>query len=529
MRGGEGETVPVDLVEVDGLDAPSPNPGGDGYDGVTEPTEPLGDHPAAVPAGHRRRRRVLVAVSAGVVLALAATGGVLTALDSRRAEARWDALAERGWPLVDLDSPLEQVWRAGGGGWPIVATPEVIVVEGQSSTAAPTWRALDVATGEVLWERASQGTGWCTGWNPQWPEPDVGSSPYGAAVGAIGLIARADPTLLVCSDTSVGGELPSPGATSVLRAVDLASGREVGAVTVEGGLLSLDLVGDDLIVATVAADGAIDVTRVGLLSGGEVWTEATEIVAVDEEGMLLGTWLQVIDGAVVLTSSDGDVTVALDADTGERVPTPPLLQTADGGWVRLADGSRALIDYGLTSSGDGSGSYLVGEPSVTVAGPDGQERFSAAGELWSPWVTDGSMADRIAVTRPADSGGTELVALDVVTGEELWTSPAAWSSTILQVDGVVVSGSGYLSATDLRTGEELWERRGSTFGAVSPVTDGSRLAVPIGEDGATWLVAIDIRSGAEAWRVPLVPIVELVTVVDGGVLVGSDSELVFYR
>ncbi len=472
-------------------------------------------------------------MAAAVVLALGATGLVLAVLDSRRADARWDALAELGWPLVDLGEPVAEVWRTDvGGGWPTVVTSDVVVVEEWSPTASgSTWRALDVTTGATVWEHQARGSGWCSPWNPEWSELDEGALGYGPAQVALGLTGRVDPTLLLCSDASFSGALPQPGETSSLRVLDLAGGREVDVV-VEGSLLSHDPVGGDVIVTAVLADGTLGLTRAGLRTGADVWARATDVVVVGPDGVFLGSWPTVRDGVVLVAGSDGEIDAVLDAETGEPATTVPEamdVQAGLAGRLTLPDGSVAIVDYEITPMGDGSGSYLVGEPAVTVQGPDGAERFSVRGELWSPVFTDGSMADRVLVRGPGEGESSRVVALDVVTGEELWTTRAGWSSTLLQVDGVAVSGSGFISGIDLRTGEELWEHRGSNADLTMPVTDGSRLAVPVAEDGATFLVALDIRSGAEAWRVPTISDVQAVSVVDGGVLLGNGTTFVLYR
>lgn len=524
MRGDDGDTVSVDLVEVDSPDALLPHGPAGPDDGTSLPPD---DVPAAV-AGHRRRRRVLLAATVGVVLALAAGGGVLAVLDARRAEARWDALEERGWPLVDLGSPLEEAWRLETGGWPMVVTSDVIVLQTWSQTlAGATWRAVDVETGAVLWEHRDPGDGWCTSWNPRWSEI-AASAPLGLVLGASVLGTLPDPTLLVCAGASFGGELPAPDTTSRLLVLDLADGREVATIEVPGALITFEPTQDDVVVATVTADGTIDLTRAGLLDGGVRWAVETEAQALDDEGGYVGAWPQVRDGVVTLVAADGAVSGAFDLGTGASAPPPPDEPTTNGGWILLPDGSRVDMTYsGMPVSG--TDTYVLGPSTVVVTGPDGEERFTAEGELWVPWVSDGSMADRIIVTRSGDGGRAELVALDVVTGEELWTSPASWASTVLQVDGVVVAGSGYLSGTDLRTGEVLWEHRGASQGAMSAVTDGTRFLVPVGEGGTTALVAIDIRSGVDAWSVPTVDGVQTLNVVDGGVLVANDATLILYR
>ncbi|GEN78577.1 outer membrane protein assembly factor BamB family protein [Actinotalea fermentans] len=534
MRGGEGDTVPVDLVEVDSPDALRPplHAVAPGDDPSGDPGSPggSGGDPTPEARAHRRRRRVLLAVGAGVVLALAVTGGVLTALDERRAEARWDALAERGMPLVDLSAPLEEVWRLPGGGWPMATTSEVMVLQTWDQVGGVNvWRAVDTATGEVAWERTEPGDGWCSQWNPQWSdltsEEAMVAFAFAAAGGGV-----PDASMLICSSgPGFGGELPAAGEQSTLTVLDVRSGAELASVDLPGALVTFDPVEEDLVAATVTPEGAIQLTRRPLAGGPPVWSTTTEVMAVDDDGYYAGAWPSLYDGTVLLLAPGGGLVEAIDMDTGEPTTAEVELPTASGGWQVLPDGTRVDMSYGDILQEDGV-SYVVGDPSVTVTGPDGTERFEAPGGLWSPWYTDGSLPDRILVGSTGDNGtGGSLSALDVVTGDELWTVPMRWSTALVQVDGVAVAGSGYAAGVDLRTGEELWQHRATLSGAVSPVTDGSRVVLPTTDGAVTSLVAREIRSGAETWRVPTLSNIQLLNVVGDGVLVGNDTELVYYR
>lgn len=520
MRGGDDDTVPVDLIEVDDPDA----------------LREIGDHgePVGAPSlqdarvGRRRRRRVLAGVSAAVVLAVSGTGIAMSVLDERRAEARWDALAARGLPLVRLGSPLEEAWRLDFGGYPIATSGDRLVVQAWEPTATNSpFRGIDMTTGEVVWERADLGAGWCTQWNPAWAEDgtaDVGTL-WGLFGGSSADVAAA--TLLVCADSGFGGLLPAPGATATVRAVEIGTGREVGSVVVEGGVLSFNPVGDDVVVTSVAADGTIDVARVALVGGAERWRAQTDLAAVDDGGIFVSPWPQVVDGLLYLVSPEGALLEVRSVDTGDAVQAASIPSALSAARLVLADGSTVEAFYPGTFDFAG-GEEQIDVPTVTVRGPDGEERFSVEGELWSPLFSDGSMADRVVVSRWG-RGASSLAALDVETGEELWTARAPWSSTVLQVDGVVVTGSGYLSAIDLRTGEELWERQvGADFG-MAPITDGSRVLVPLVEGTTTSLAALDIRTGTEVWRSPAVAGLQMLVPMGGGVLVGTDSSLAMYR
>lgn len=519
MRGGDDDTVPVDLIEVDSPDALLPD--GDA------PAEPVGGPVHDAAPGRRRRRRTQIGVSAAVVLALAGAGVAMSVLDERRAQARWDALAARGLPLVELGSPLEEAWRLDFGGYPMSASGDVVVLQGwDPTTMSSPWRAIDLSTGEVVWERSDLGDGWCTQWNPAWSE--VGSADVGTMRSVLGVTGEspAPPTLLVCTDAGFGGEVPAPGVTATVRVVEIGTGRDVGSVVVEGAVLTFDPAADDVVVSSVVADGTIDLARVALDGGAVRWEVDTEVAAVDADGMYVGPYPQIVDGNLYLVSQTGGLLEVRSVETGETVadaPGPPALTAAR---MVLPDGSTVEAFYpGMLYVG---GSEASDEPTVTVTGPDGDERFTAEGELWSPLFTDGSVPDRIIVSRWGQ-GASSLVALDLETGEELWRSRAPWSSTMLQVDGVVVTGSGYLSAIDLRTGEEIWEHQTGADIGVAPVTDGSRILVPAFEGGAMSLAALDIRTGTEAWRVPTFSSIQLLIPVDGGVLVGTESALVMYR
>ena len=517
MRGGDDDTVPVDLIEVDGPGALLPDGDVAG--------EPVGAPVHDARVARRRRRRMLVGASAAVVLALAGAGIALSVLDERRAQSRWDALAARGMPLVHLGSPLEEAWRIDVSGYPMAATGNVMILQTWEPTApSSSWRAIDLATGESVWDRSDLGAGWCTQWNPAWSRLD--SADLGTVRSVLGVTASASPaTVLVCVGSGFTGEVPAPGSTETVRVVDIATGRDAGSVVVEGAVLSFDLVDEDVVVSSVASDGTVGLARVPLDGGAARWQVDTDVVAVDADGLYVGPYPQVVDGVLYVLSQEGGILESLSVETGEPVAAarPPALAA---GRLVMPDGSTVEAFYpGMLYVG---GRDVSDEPTVTVRGPDGDERFTVDGELWTPFFTDGSMPDRIVVSRWGQ-GPSSLVALDLLTGAELWTSRAPWSSTMLQVDGVVVTGSGYLSAIDLRTGEELWERQTGADIGVAPVTDGSRILVPAAEGGTMSLAALDIRTGTEAWRLPTVSGLQMLLPVDGGVLVGTDSAFVMYR
>lgn len=144
-------------------------------------------------------------------------------------------------------------------------------------------------------------------------------------------------------------------------------------------------------------------------------------------------------------------------------------------------------------------------------------------------VHDGSMADRIVVRIVSGTGAGTLVAVDVRTGEELWTARARGAGALVQVDGVVVAGgASYVWATDLRDGSRLWEHEGGAVGMM-PITDGTWVVLTDVVGGELHLVTREIRTGVEGWRVPASADLSTIHAVGDGVLATNGSETVFYR
>jgi outer membrane protein assembly factor BamB len=120
------------------------------------------------------------------------------------------------------------------------------------------------------------------------------------------------------------------------------------------------------------------------------------------------------------------------------------------------------------------------------------------------------------------------VALDVRTGEERWRADVASWDLVVLAGKVVLRGPGGLTAIHARTGAIVWEheepapREGGDL-----LTDG-RVVVTIarGDDSAT-LVARDVETGDERWRVasPL-PGGSLRELPDGRLILSGERESV---
>jgi outer membrane protein assembly factor BamB len=123
-------------------------------------------------------------------------------------------------------------------------------------------------------------------------------------------------------------------------------------------------------------------------------------------------------------------------------------------------------------------------------------------------------------TKPAEV--ERVVCLDALTGRELWTQswPVAYgrlefgngprATPTVQGGRVYALGAlGHLVCLDARTGKVVWTRetvkefkgRVPTWGhSCSPLVDGKRLVVQVGDQPDACLVALDLDTGREIWR-----------------------------
>jgi outer membrane protein assembly factor BamB len=186
------------------------------------------------------------------------------------------------------------------------------------------------------------------------------------------------------------------------------------------------------------------------------------------------------DETVVTTNAD-DVAVAFDAVTGDERWRRTMENLR--AWATLV-GGRALL-----ASGDGLHALdlATGEAVWTAPHPDGSVSFGG-----SP----GSDGDVVVV-------GTDIgaVALDDESGDQLWTHRTGLASDPppAVVDGTVYvpSADTYLYALDAATGERQWRFKTGARIRSAPVVVGNRAFV--GSNDGT-LYALDAATGDEHWR-----------------------------
>lgn len=433
-----------------------------------------------VPSGPQRLRAASVRLAtwaagrpALAVVAFVAATAVLVTLVV--ATPRWVNDRERAAVLgpapfaeaVRVLGAAPQVrWSAAvdGSVAPVLAGDVVVAVSGTPSTERGLV-GLDVVSGARRWSVALAAV----------PDPER-------------VLCRPLDALLACV---VGPVPPSDRGpdpvdeTSTLLLLDPATGAVLARNEVPGWAVATAQTESDLVVATYAR-GMLTVRRVDPSSGAARW-----------ETQRWSTFQSAGNGRVALVAAAGlvmaagnDVTLLLDAATGERLPRTARL---------LEDGTLVRTRYRLPAAGVDAVSELStgrGEPWLTVRGV-----------LVEPGVSDGSSG--LVFAASGLSGGPlggRVRAYRLGTPEAVWRALMPAPVVAVDVGGrVVLRGAGVLVGLEAATGEQLWRRDfGTSLGRT--FTDGRHVVVEHDVvDGVPSLTAVSLDDGGTAWRVPLPP------------------------
>jgi outer membrane protein assembly factor BamB len=274
----------------------------------------------------------------------------------------------------------------------------------------------------------------------------------------------------------------------------------------------------------VAADGRVfsygptgDVSANAADGGGQIWKVNLKPSDVDSSVVTPGGGVAVAGGVVYVNTGYG-VIAALDAGSGQIV------------WSQ----AKEHPGRGAPTVADGK-VFAVGEGNVLVClnAADGKEIWKFNGVPEAGGV--------IGATNPAVSGGVvvvpfssgELVAIDIKTGNALWTEQMARASNNFAVTGLsditgspviedgVVYASGITNRTaalNLKTGAKVWDQ--PIGSAHTPVVSGNAVFVVDLDDN---LYAIDRKAGDVIWssKLPVVRTKNRATHWAGPVLGGS--------
>jgi outer membrane protein assembly factor BamB len=197
-------------------------------------------------------------------------------------------------------------------------------------------------------------------------------------------------------------------------------------------------------------------------------------------------------------AADGSLVWSLDVATAFGAPRPSPRVSADTGYAASSPASDGQRVYAIFASGDLLCTDLDGQPLwwLNLGLPDNRYGHSSSllvygGTLFVQYDHDGEAL---------------LLALDVLTGKELWKVDrdvvTSWASPIMAFTPVgpqlVLNADPYVIAYDPLTGRELW--RADCMGgevAVSAASDGERIYAA---NQYAVAVAIDPADGRILWE-----------------------------
>ncbi len=231
------------------------------------------------------------------------------------------------------------------------------------------------------------------------------------------------------------------------------------------------------------------------LAGGAAWRVSVRPSDIDEPATTGGV---ATDGSRVYAATPYGQLIALDADSGGKVWEIKLPEPARGA-PTVADGKI----------------FVVTQANVVVAysAADGTEAWSFRGvpEMGNLLSSANPAVSAGIVVVPFTSG--ELVALDIKTGQPVWTDTLARASRSFAISGlstisaspVIADGVVYATgvgsrtvAIQLKTGARLWD---VGFGSVhTPAVAGNALFLVDLDDNLT---AIERKSGEVLWATHL--------------------------
>lgn len=446
----EDRMVPVELIDDDGVGAPSPRRHAPAAHHEVTPDE--------APAGHHGAL-VRWAVAAVVLVAIAVVSVATT-------RGTTEVLAEPG----ALAEPLREVWAAPAD--EVLGVSDGIVLVQSTGTRQPRVRGLDELTGREVWSvplgadgpadacrpgvTSSPATVWC--WRESHWEPDPEEGRLAISTPALVGLATASGTVVA------EREMPDPSAG-----------------------WSVD--GDHLLIGVREAEG-VRLARLSPTGWREVWT-ATVPVPSEPRGLRHATWIDVTDGLVVV---HGRTTAVVDATDGSVLAT----------WIASPDEEGTILDgaeVAVTPWGFAAWSSAVEATRL----PQGvwHDRTGApvgefTGALLEPDASDGSVPEVLLVTR---DGGDTLTAVSAAGAADLWQVPLQGGSVVARQEGaVVVTAGDHVTAYEVLTGIEVWTRPVDGLHAeILGVSDGATVVVTAVRSHRWTALAYRLADGGLLW------------------------------
>lgn len=434
----------------------------------------------------RRRRRLAVGVAVLVAFGVLEVVGRVTAVEPV-------AQVPAGM-VAPLDGPQWARWRA-----PAARDDDVLAASGALVVSGVRDRRLavvayDERTGDRRWSR-DLGAVAAT-------RPLTGCPHDGGGVGDLVLCVVEPP--LDPRETWRRGTVRFPAPEerwARVSAVLAATGEVVGSWRVEGRLIGVRRVADDLVVLSVGADGRARVGRYDGLTGDRLWWYRSAAPLRLREGIVTGAELRVTEEFVLVQGWSATV---LDADDGtELTSTPP---------TAYALGSLGGSVFGTWTNGVGA----------TVRDARGRELFTARALFPVLAASDGEPRDVLVL----DEGGA-LVGRSVVDGRELWRLETYRAVRLRAAGHLLLLGVDGYQVADARTGEVAWESPVRALMWWAPLTDGRTVLAPGRSGGGSpTLEARRLDDGHLEWSMPLEEGVRSVGAVGGHLVLRTRHELV---
>src|SRR5918997_4933576 len=446
---------------------------------------------------------VVLVVLVGAVVWLTGGGGDATG-DDGDGEAGAEVPTEH--VVTPAEAPeLTEVWRLedrlGVGGTPTVRDDTVYF-----GTWKGTAVALDVATGEIVWEtqvtpKEMASAALVTDDRVYLADHDGNLNALDRATGAVlwtRVLDEHPDANMYSSPVLAPGPEPGAADTIVIGVSSSELRRPLDDFVFRGSVVGLD-------AETGAERWRLPVAPEGFGAGVSVWSTA----AIDEDRGL--AYIGTGQGYEHEASPLSDSLLAVDYDTGELVWSRQY--TADDVWTYFApDPKGPDADIGATptlftaagrdlvGAGDKAGTFAVfdRETGESVWGTELTEGSQLGGGMVTAaygapgsggsrgggggvFVTSNEMDPAAMADTGGESHSSAAFALDAATGEVLWevALPGATFGSLTLADGVLYRPSvpGPLFALDAATGEVLWsDEPGGNMGAGVRVHEGTVLA-----------------------------------------------------
>ncbi len=452
-----------------------------------------------VPRAVRAWRRPWVRVFAG---ALAATLLAVPVVQASRERTRVAALAQVPGVVRPLHPDLHPVFRVAADSGQVLHQGFLVggvvaaAVPGRTGTLSVV--GLDASTGAHRWSTVLEPVGDLA--DRVWEAPVCG------AAGSVILCTGSEQLPILegsWTPTRTTAWVLDPDDGHVLRSV--AYDEHTWAAEA-GGLLIVARQSSGPARAPAAGPWTVtwQVTGVDPVTGAVRWSWASPSLTVgaqaEEQNAShnptdYGSWL--VGASRILGPDDVELVVGDDTwllSAGGQVLTH---LSRPGGW-QVGTQGRAILRQAMTQD-----TSTTAAPAAELLTDDGSWRAVEGYPVW-PEVDDGSAPDvLLRAILAAGPGDDALIGIDRHTGDTLWRMPVDTGLTYstVRLGGRLYLGGDPLRAIDVTSGDELWSASGAP-GASLLTTDGSVLLVGV-PDATAHVNAVEARSmrdGRLLWR-----------------------------